>query len=500
MIEDGIEARDPESLRWRVTEVAADVAITLQFADGAQQYVIVEPDQELRNLDTESWEPGHPLIKALKGLKAGDVFTDPEGRCGRIIELQHKYVSRCHQVMLRHRQRFPTIDAFRSIPVDVETPGGLNPLLEELRARREWADHEIEQYLKGPLPLAVFAHRIGCDTIDAADCIVQSGHAIKVSTGTAEELKASHLSVKCNQAKGCVTDLQTINTIWRLGIADLIVQTCGPVYIPQAVSDRLKVRREALQHKLRTGHRSAHYEDGKIHVQEVAPFVVQEWLDGLDAEIAWLDANTIVEPLLLDERVPAILRDHIRTSRSDMLHGLILSIQKDLLFLSDDLPTRQMRLSFIGNAGAPLHAALTVARANQLIDVRRYTKLTVQLIERGCDYVSVNNIVLLTALDLDLDTGEVPGRFFQTLIRMLGGVKADAQTHVLATAQFLAVLWLNSKYTSCCEQASNLILGRLIANRADVKEMLRALIVLLSGNARAGDYVVGWARGHFIML
>jgi hypothetical protein len=165
--------------------------------------------------------------------------------------------------------------------------------------------------------LAVFAHRVGCDTIDAADGVIQSGRAIKVSTGTDDERKASEVSVRRNQRKGCVTDLQTFHTMWRLGIADLIVQTCGPIHIPQAVLDRLKMRRETLQQKLKTGHRSGHYEDGKIHLQEVAPELVQNWLDRLVAEIAWLEANAVIEPLLLDDRVPAALRDHIGTSHSD---------------------------------------------------------------------------------------------------------------------------------------------------------------------------------------
>jgi hypothetical protein len=208
----------------------------------------------------------------------------------------------------------------------------------------------------------------------------------------------------------------------------------------------------------------------------------------------------LVEPLLLDDRVPALLRDHIGNARTDMLHALTLSIQLDLLFLSDDLPTRQMRLSLAGNAGSPLHAALAVAGDKKLIDIRRYAELTAGLIEWGCDHVSVNHSVLLTALDLDLDAGEAPGKIFKTLIRMLGGKKADAQSHVLATAQFLAALWRYPKYENCRSQASSLILSRMIAGRADFKDMLGALLVLLRGIARPTDYVAGWVKGHFITL
>jgi tetratricopeptide (TPR) repeat protein len=500
VIEDGVEVRDPESLRWRVVEVADDVAVNLEYEDGTKQYVIVEPDRELRSLDAESWEPDHPLICALKGLKVGDSFVDQAGRSGKIIELQHKYVSRCHQVMLRHKDRFPTIDAFRSISVDPTAPHGLDAIIEEFKSRREWADHEIEQYLSGPLPLGVFAHRVGCDTIDAADGIFQSGRALKVSTGTIEDLTADEASVRRNQGRGCVTDLQTFHTMWRLGIIEAITKVCGRIHIPQSVLDRLKIRREHLHRNLRSGSRSGRYENGKIALQEVPPDIIQSWLSDLEPEIAWLESNAAVCPLILDDRTPAILRDYARTSRTDIFDALTLSIQLGMLFASDDLPTRQFRHVFAGDAGCPLHAALAVACTKGIIDSRRHTQLTAGLIDLGYDHVPVNNNLLLTALDMDLDAGLAPGPLFKTLIRMLGGKKADSQTHVLATAQFMAQLWHGVKYESCRNQASSQILDRMISERVDYKQMVRTLILLLQSTPAAANYIRAWAIGHFIAM
>ncbi len=500
VIEDGIEGRDPDSLRWRATQVADDMAVNLEYEDGSKQYVIVEPDKELRNLDTESWEPGHPLIAALLGLKVGDSFVDPSGRNGKIVKLQHKYVSRSQQVMLRHQERFPGVDGFRSISVDPAAPNGLNGLIEELKSRREWVEHETEQYLNGPLPLSVFAHRVGCDTIDAADGVVQNGYTLKVSTGTEEEREASERSVRRNRAKGCVTDLQTFHTVWRLGITDAVTATAGRIHIPQSVIDHLKVRREGLQRSRKTGSRSGRYEDGKLVLQEVPPEIVQGWLEKQEAEIAWLEANATICPILLDENVPPMLRDHVRTSKTDILDALTVSVQQGLLFMSDDLPTRQFRQVFAGDAGAPLQAVLTVACTKNMLDVRRYTQLTADLIQLGCDHAAVNHTLLLAGLDIDLDTGQAPGPTFKALIRMLGGKKADPASHVLATAQFLAQLWRHTRYDECRLQASSLILARVIFQRPDFKVMLRSLMDLLVRMPRAVAYSRDWCIGHFVGL
>jgi hypothetical protein len=101
---------------------------------------------------------------------------------------------------------------------------------------------------------------------------------------------------------------------------------------------------------------------------------------------------------------------------------------------------------------------------------------------------------------MDLDAGLAPGPLFKTLIRMLGGKKADSQTHVLATAQFMAQLWHGVKYESCRNQASSQILDRMISERVDYKQMVRTLILLLQSTPAAANYIRAWAIGHFIAM
>ena len=110
---------------WDAPAVAPDVAIDLTYDDGQKVFFVIEPNAELRRLDTESWEPDHPLARALAGRRKGERFVDPAGREGTITELRHKYVARLHYVMQRHETRFPEIMGFRSVSVDVKEPGGL---------------------------------------------------------------------------------------------------------------------------------------------------------------------------------------------------------------------------------------------------------------------------------------------------------------------------------------------------------------------------------------
>jgi cellulose synthase operon protein C len=129
-----VEARQS----WETPVVAANVAVNLRYDNGDELFIVVEPDAELRRLDTESWEPGHSLVQRLNGLKVGDRFISPTGREGAVVQLRHKCVARLHYVMQNYEARFPEVFGFRRVDVDVTCPDGLDPLIKEITARREW--------------------------------------------------------------------------------------------------------------------------------------------------------------------------------------------------------------------------------------------------------------------------------------------------------------------------------------------------------------------------
>ena len=79
---------------------------------------------------------------------------------------------------------------------DVEKPGGLDALIEQVKARHDWVRQEEAQYSKGPLSIGVLAHRVGMDTIEVGAGLASHGIRLKVATGNLQERDAADKAVR----------------------------------------------------------------------------------------------------------------------------------------------------------------------------------------------------------------------------------------------------------------------------------------------------------------
>jgi cellulose synthase operon protein C len=175
--------------------------------------------QRLRRALVSEERFGKPIDGRGWGLPVGANFINPvNGKSGKIQQILHKYVAKHHFVLAQHEARFPSVSAFRSLPIDVSTPEGLAPLLEELKAKHYWVEQEQENYQKGPWPLAILAHRLGCDTIEIAEGLAAQGIRLKVALGAEIERNAALSAITSNNLAGCVLDLHSFWTCWRLGV------------------------------------------------------------------------------------------------------------------------------------------------------------------------------------------------------------------------------------------------------------------------------------------
>src|SRR3546814_19571756 len=112
-------------------------------------------------------------------LCSSDLFKTSEGREGTVLQLRHKYVARMHFVMENYETRFPTVFGIKQIAFDPEKEGGLDQILEELKASREWVEAEQERYLKGPWMITLFAPRVGRAVIEVANGLAAQGLGVK---------------------------------------------------------------------------------------------------------------------------------------------------------------------------------------------------------------------------------------------------------------------------------------------------------------------------------
>jgi tetratricopeptide (TPR) repeat protein len=486
---------------WSETVVSPNAAIDLRYDDGSQVFFVIEPDARLRKLDSDSWEPDHPLVRSIAGLEAGARFTSPDGREGVIGQIRHKYVARLHYVIEHHEARFPEVMGFRRIAVDFENPGGLDGLIAQVKARHDWIQEEVQQYLNGPWPLGVLAHRIGMDTIDAAGGIGLHGSQLKVALGSGAEREAADRAVRDNMGKGCVLDLLSFWTAWQLKAMGAVLATCGPIHVPQSVLDRLRARREQLDDSTQEGLRSAGYSSGRVVFQETPADVIVEFRDNVNNAINWIEENVNVQPIIITDNLPSAFRDHIRLAQSDLFDSMVLAIQNRILLITDDFPTRQICSRINGAADSWLHVVFGVALARRHIDADTYLRWSANLIDAGQGYLGVSGPMLAHAAHLDGDSGNIPGYLLRTLSKEIGGKIADPRSHILVCLICFRDLWASDAAIGYRKPVTSYLLQQLLRGRVDDYDIiLKTLLEYVRENSSLSYHINEWIRGHFLAV
>jgi hypothetical protein len=484
---------------WNATEVGPHAAVDLIYDDGSKTFLVVEPDVALRKLDPRSWEPDHALVRAVQGLRVGERFVGPDGREGVVRQIRHKYVARLHYVLEHHETRFPEILGFRRVKVDFERPGGLDALIAQLKARHDWLQEKMHQYLNGPMPIGVFAHRVGMDMIEVGAGLASQGARLKVAAGNLEEREAADRAIRSNRRRGCVLDLLAFWTAWRIGALEAVLATCGPIHLPQSVLDRLRARREQFEDAARDGLTTAGYDKGKINLQEVSPEVMAAQRNDVRRAIAWAEANTAISPVVAGEDLPAPLREQLRRGCSDIFDSLTLARQMGMLLVTDDLPTRELN-RVLGGGGVWLHVVFGVALEWKHIDTDLYVRWSVKLIGAGHGHLGVSDSMPAHAARLDAAaTGDVPGDLFQTLSLMIGGHVAEPVSHVNAVVGCLNEIWSGSYATGFRQPVTGHLLRELVRERVDdYAIILRAVLARTRDLPELTSYMLDWLRGHFL--
>jgi tetratricopeptide (TPR) repeat protein len=497
-IREGQDRRDKQS-GWNADTVSDDIAVDVEYDDGETAFFIVEADPHLRKLDPESWEPEHPLIKAVRGLAVDCAFEGPDGRSGRITKLRHKIVARFHFVLKNYEKRFPEVFGFKRFTVDPESPNGLDDMIAQLKDRHDWVLAEQEQHLASGMPIDVLALRLGCDTIDVAGGLAEQGISLKVADGTEQERLAATQAVQSNASRGCVLDLNAFWSAWRVGALDEVVATCGAVVVPRSVIDRLTLRRERCEQSVVGGHGSLSYHEGKILHTKVTSEQITYLRDDIDAALRWIEDNEAAKPLVLDDTASTALREHVQSGATDMLDAAILSITTDRLFVCDDLAMRSIHRSLGGTRATWLHDVLTRAHMAGLIESERLTQQTVDLIRSGHAHLGVTGLMIALGVQMDvLEHGRLGDRA-EALISRLGGEIAEPTAHVHAACGAVFELWSTASVATVRDAATGKILESLLRGRSnDWAEILKAIERFSSKLPGLRSYLREWAQGHFL--
>ncbi len=490
-----------QPVEWNLNQVNADAAIDLQYEDGSTAFFIVEPDPELRRYDPESWEEAHILVKEVTGKKKGDSFVGRDGRKGTITRIRHKYIARLHFVMENYNSRFPNESDFKKIPIDPSKQHGFDSFIAELKARHDWVKDEESQYINGPTGLGVLSHRLGMDTIEVAMGLAGNGVKLKVAVGHLEERESAIVSIRSQRTRGCVLDLQTFWTAWRLNALAVVQQICGPLHLPQSVLDRLRQRKFRFRHSAEVGHRGGSYKDGKVILHETSAEDVRRLVDDTDRAISWIEGNVQILPVEVGDDLPASFRHLLKPGKYDFLDSIVLARRFDLTLISDDIFSRSLCQLLGAKGGTWLHIVFGLAREAKLIDFEQFVRWSANLIDFGQNYLGVSGDMLAEAARLDARDGDAQGYLFTAISKMIGGPNAEAVSHTVAVKNCIEILWSDDQFSEFCRPITGELLRQLVRQRhQDYRLMLSKVFIALKQNTLFTEYARGWLKGHFLSL
>lgn len=252
---------------------------------------------------------------------------------------------------------------------------------------------------------------------------------------------------------------------------------------------------------LTDGKKTMSFLEGHIAAHEVEPSEIAGYVEDLDKALAWIEANATIMPLVAGRAVPDQFRDLIRSGRGDVLDALFVAREADLLFVSDDMPSREIAMSIFRRSGAWLHEIFQVAVAKRHCGLDDYARWTAHLIDAGQSYIGVSGATLHHALRLDVDAGkDAPGYFFRTIVQSAGGADAEMGSHLNACIQFIEHAWEDPRVHACRKPAIGMMFERMLRTRAkDWEAVLEEITRSVQVGSDFQDYVRAWTRGHFLI-
>jgi hypothetical protein len=377
----------------------------------------------------------------------------------------------------------------------------MDDFIAELKAHHDLVKEEEDRYRNGAWPLGMLAHRLGLDTIDVAAGLVSHGIPLKVALGNESERKAAAHAVRENERKGCALDFLSFWTAWRLKALDAVASTCGPIHLTQSIVDRLRERSAKFEFFIRDGLRTARYADGKVALDEATPEGVRQWRDDVNLAIAWAEANATICPLLVSDDLPPMLRDLLRRGGTDIFDVVVLSMNRSILLVTDDLWTRELNRLVGGGGSTWLHQLFSVALEEKRVDLDTFIRWAAHLVNSGHAYIGSTGGAVARSARMDAEEGGAPGYLFTTLTKVFGGKNADPVSHVGACLGCLHEIWTDPGATAYREACTGLLLRRLTQDRhGDYAAMLRAVLHNVQDMPQLVDYMYAWTRGHFLPL
>jgi tetratricopeptide (TPR) repeat protein len=481
--------------------VEPDMTVGIKTEDGGIVVYVIEPETSLRP-GVHYLPPDHLLATRLLGKEPGDRIELPDGTAAEVAWIKPKVLHALHDVMENFNNWHPEATGLERIKVEPGKEGGLEPMLERLRDRHDAVEQVGALYDAGALPIAIVGKNLGCDAVEAMVGLADTGHRIRSCDGNHLERNTALATINANAAKGCVVDYLTLHVIRRLKLEAVVSAVCGPMKIVDATRLTLQRKIFELGERIDESDMSISWRDGQYWRQETSPEQKREHIKLLEADHAWLDANTQIIPAEGNKDPSPEFAPLIDRFGSGFFDEIRAAEGAGLLLLSEDFLLRMLAMHEFRVQGTWLQPILMSALDRQMMTLDEYRAAILSFIDSKFEFISVGTPLVVSSVHGT--RGHALPKEFETIASRLGGEKADIASHVRVAYESATQIWGDESLSETVRQGA---VGRLLERVIDERSPLEARLVLESWlnteSERPGGmhrYMTGWLRGHFIKM
>lgn len=480
-----------------VKEIGPDTVFIFENDRQEKDYFIVEKDASLR-LDRNAVSPDHPIVKKAIGLHIGESFTIdnaigvPEKY--KVKSIKHKYLDSLHKCMEHFNHQFPSFQGFQRLVVDPQSP---EKALTPVKARHDAFQNLFAQYDKMPIPISVFADRLGINVIAAWQGIIETRRKFMVCLGTAEERNIALKAIENNSGVGCVTDALTFYIIRRLGLEDAVVKICGKIGVTESSVDIFRTRLEEIELHGGKPFLVVAYQNGQYVKEDITIEKLQAAHTEVKNDLKWIEENCDILAAESDLESVSVFRDIFKKFGKNFFDSVLAADGAKRILLCEDYPYRLVATHNIDLKTTWLQPVLMMARDKNILSPDKFDDVICYMLDRGFQFISVNAETLLRVSNL---TTDMDSKKFNKIAEALGGPSADMPSHIRVATDFFNAIWkeydppLNRK-----AQTGKILECLTEGRRKEITAIIKYIYMLNKSSKTFSEYVLDWLKGHFYL-
>jgi tetratricopeptide (TPR) repeat protein len=324
------------------------------------------------------------------------------------------------------------VGVLQAIPFEPD----LHTFLGMVKNRAEEIKQFEEHFTNNPLPIGIFANRIGRSLFESWVALMQHGKLkIRVALGTTEEQQSEIASAMQSQA--IAIDLIALLTLHHLKLLALLPRMFSRIFVHSSLFDAVIADLRNIQQHPETG--GVSYVDGKyIRYERSAEQnqITVNWL----TELRDFLKGTSVE-------LTGLLPETLKTGNAKLIVDvcglaciapMYVAREKSVTLFSDDACMRSLGRVECQVSGFSIQAFLRVATHKNLITATEYQDAVIKLIKSNYAFISEDSGILRRCYETD------KGRISQLpsfLINRVNDTQYNARSCLALLSEFAIFLW-----------------------------------------------------------